>query len=279
MTSADRSLVRRSWSALRGALVRHGLSAPLLRLGLLGLSETRRHLALRYLPAGAGLEIGALHAPLPLPAGARVLYIDKHAPDVLKERRADAGEEIVRPDILADGLRLHCIVRASQDFVIANHVLEHATDALDTLRNWLRVLRPGGVLFVAVPRGERCFDRGRAVTPASHFMEDYLLGAMGVQAAMRERNRAHVEEFLSISQPAIARLQGQAWVAPGPEERRRLVDRLLDRDPEQVHHHVFSQESFGSLLGLLDELPGSVVRVERIAQSRVEIVGVVRKLS
>ncbi len=265
---------------MRTIMVRSGLAAPLLHLGLLGLDETRRRLAMHYLStAEHGIEIGALHYPLPLPRGTRALYVDLHGPAELKRLSQESAEAIVAPDVIADGFSLRCIAQTSQSFVIANHVLEHATDALGTLLNWLGVLRPGGILFVAVPRGERCFDRGRIVTPASHFLDDHRLTTSGDSAAMRARNRAHVEEHLAIAAPAIAGSQGLVWNPPEPHEREKLVLRLLDRDPEQIHHHVFSQASFRALLDLLTEASDGRCRIERVARSSVEIVGIVRRLA
>lgn len=266
--------MQRIWFTLRAALIGCGLAEPLLRVGLLGLEDTRRRLALHHLPAGArGLEIGALHCPLPLPPGTQARYIDQHAPQALRQLRPDAGEAIVMPDIIADGFSLHCIAAASQDFVVANHVLEHAVDVLGTLKNWLRVLRPNGLIFITVPRGERCFDRGRAITPAEHFLEDHRLSVEGNTMAMCERNRAHIVEHLAISAPAIARVQGQPWTPQQGAAREQEIERLLGRDSSQIHHHVFTQDSFAALLGLL----GEHAHIERIARSSVEIVGIVRK--
>lgn len=282
--SSECSLLQRFWAALRAGLIGCGLAEPLLRLGRLGLTDTRRHLARYYLtPPGTGwlgLEIGALHCPLPLPPGADALYIDKHLPVALKTLRPDVQDTaIVTPDFIANGFSLQCIADACLDFVIANHVLEHSIDALGTLCQWLRVLRPDGILFVAVPLGDRCFDRGRPLTSPDHFVEDYRLSARGERAAMRERNLRHVEEYLAISAPAIAREQGATWAPPDTQERARLIGHLLDVDPAQMHHHVFSVDSFATLLGLLDEICGRHMLVERIARSSVEIIGIVRKLA
>jgi SAM-dependent methyltransferase len=277
--TVDHLILNRAWSILRNWLTRAGLAEVLLRLDLLGLVETRRRLALRHIEAGSiGLEIGALHCPLPLPAQTRAYYIDKHSAATLKTLRADAGDTIIRPDILADGLRLDCIASASQDFVVANHLLEHAQDALGTLGNWLRVLRPGGVLFVAVPIGDRCFDRGREITSAEHFRDDYRLSLTGDHGAMRRRNQKHVEEHLAISAPALAALQGKQWTPPNNAERARLIAHFLDRNPEQIHHHVFSRASLGELLHLLCQVSQDRCRIERIASSRVELIGIVRRL-
>ena len=273
---SESAILRTTWSALRAAAIACGLSEWLLRHGRLGLVETRRRLALRYLPRDArGLEIGALHCPLPLPEGTRAHYVDHHTPDALRELRADAGPAIVTPDLLADGFALDCITTGSQDFVVANHVLEHAADALGTLDNWLRVLRPGGLLFVAVPIGARCFDRGRAVTTMEHFLEDRRLVAAGETAAMRVRNRAHVEEYLAISAPAMARAAGRPWPPPDDAEREREIAQLLDEDAGRIHHHVFTPASFGALLGLA----GRHTQIERLAHSRVETLGIVRKVA
>ena len=40
------------------------------------------------------------------------------------------------------------------DFVVASHVLEHMPDIKSALREWVRVLKVGGILAVVVPDGE-----------------------------------------------------------------------------------------------------------------------------
>lgn len=268
------AILRKIWPVLRTVAVACGLSEWLLRHGRLGLVETRRHLALQHLPDNArGLEIGALHCPLPLPAGTKARYVDRHATEALRDLRADVGPVIVTPDLLADGFSLDCILAASQDFIIANHVLEHATDVLGTLENWLRALRPGGVLFVAVPIGERCFDRGRTITAVEHFIEDRRLVTAGETAVMRARNRVHVEEYLTIAAPAIAQAANRPWHPPDGVEREQEIERLLGKDAGRIHHHVFTPASFGALLDVL----GKQIHIERIAHSRVETLGILRK--
>ena len=59
----------------------------------------------------------------------------------------------VRPDIVADARDLSMIATDSVDEILASHILEHLTwdDGLLALQEWLRVLKPGGMLTVATP--------------------------------------------------------------------------------------------------------------------------------
>ena len=57
------------------------------------------------------------------------------------------------------------------DFVIASHVLEHCYDVIGTLKEWLRVVRPGGYVFVIFPHKERTFDKDRERTKLAELIE------------------------------------------------------------------------------------------------------------
>jgi SAM-dependent methyltransferase len=50
-----------------------------------------------------------------------------------------------------DAQTLVGVADGSYDFVHASHILEHLDDPSEALRNWLRVLRPGGHAFISVP--------------------------------------------------------------------------------------------------------------------------------
>jgi len=207
---------------------------------------TREELSFKYI-RGNGLEIGALHSPLPVRAGVSVCYVDRvdREESIRKFPHLDAAE-VVDPHI-DDGFVLNSISDASQDFLIANHVLEHASNPLAVLKNWARVLKPKGVLFVSVPAADKCFDKGRPLTTLDHFVEDYNAGAAGNAKILSERNRPHYGEWLRISEPNIYADRKEKYVAPSPEDMERRIDFLLDR-AEEIHFHTFSTESFRSLL-------------------------------
>lgn len=58
-----------------------------------------------------------------------------------------------------DAQQLASLPEASLDFLHSSHCLEHLKDPADGLRNWLRVLRPGGYLVVIVP-DEDLYEQG-----------------------------------------------------------------------------------------------------------------------
>ena len=173
--------------------------------GRVTFARTRRRLAERHL-RGEGIEIGALHMPQPVPAGATVRYVDRSDLDGLRAHYPElAGEALVAPDIVDDGERLETVADASQDFVIANHFIEHCEDPLATLAAHARVLRPGGVLFMAVPDARAGIDVARPRTPFAHVLADHREGPDRSRAA----HYREWAELVDLRMGTIARGRGR----------------------------------------------------------------------
>ena len=83
---------------------------------------------------------------------------------------------LVEPDIIDDGEKLTTLAPQSQDFVIASHFLEHCQDPIGTLKAIFRVIKPGGMLYLALPDKRYTFDRERPVTPLDHLWTDHRTG-------------------------------------------------------------------------------------------------------
>ena len=95
---------------------------------------------------GGGVEIGALHQPMPLPPGAGVTYVDRMTVEELRAHYPELAElELTPVDVVDDGERLATFEDESVDFVVANHFLEHCENPIGTIETHLRKLRPGGV--------------------------------------------------------------------------------------------------------------------------------------
>ena len=121
------------------------------------------------------MEIGALHKPVKIRDSATVKYVDYKTLEENRKRSPElAGEEIVQTDVVDDGFVLEKIPNSSVDFIVANHALEHSPDPYGTLLTWKDKIAVGGILFVAVPIADRCYDRGRPITTLKHLLEDHL---------------------------------------------------------------------------------------------------------
>ncbi|HEV8072987.1 MAG TPA: class I SAM-dependent methyltransferase [Opitutaceae bacterium] len=125
-------------------------------------------LAHHYLDGLAGLEIGgAAHNPF----GLETKNVDYEASldTVFKKAEVEYCGEALKVDIVASGDELP-VPDESQDFVVSAHVIEHFFDPIKAIKEWLRVIKPGGYIFIIAPHQERTFDRDRARTPLAELV-------------------------------------------------------------------------------------------------------------
>jgi SAM-dependent methyltransferase len=131
----------------------------------------RIFLANKYIKKN-GIEIGPAEHPLAAPHWAKVTYVDEiSTEDLIRLYPYLKKHDLVHVDVVDDGQRLSRFRDNSQYFVIANHFLEHVIDPIKTLRNFYRVLRPGGIIYMAVPDKRFTFDKLRPVTPLKRLIE------------------------------------------------------------------------------------------------------------
>jgi SAM-dependent methyltransferase len=226
--------------------------------------ETRSVFARHYL-FGEGLEIGPLHQPLTTPPHAKARYVDRMSVADLRRHYPElAGWNLTEVDIVDDGEKLATIAEESQDFIVANHFLEHTEDPIGTIETHLGKLRPGGVLFYAVPDKRFTFDLHRPVTPVEHMVADHEGGP--------ERSRAeHYEEWVRFVEP------------PSDEEREASDDpetakaRALDEADYSIHMHVWTQAEFLALILAIRARTEDAFDVEVAARRDIEFIVVLRK--
>lgn len=56
------------------------------------------------------------------------------------------------------------------DYVLSSHVIEHFFDPVKALKEWHRVIRPGGYIFLIAPHRDRTFDNHREPTPVAELL-------------------------------------------------------------------------------------------------------------
>jgi len=220
---------------------------------------------------GNGVEIGALSIPLPTSKRASVKYVDCISEARLRETYPDLS--IQRLDYIENGFELPSFSEGSTDFVIANHVLEHSPNPIQPLRRWLDVLRPEGILFAAVPIREHCFDRGRELTSLDHLIADYDAYASKEVEIYRRRNRAHVEEWLDTSAPAI---HGTKYLRLTPQQREMAIEDHIARE-QAIHFHTFSVDSYRALLTYVCSALAPQAAVLEVIDNDFEVIGILRK--
>jgi SAM-dependent methyltransferase len=219
----------------------------------------RGGLSVRHL-RGEGLEIGALDRPLRLPPGARARYVDRYDVTGLRRHYPELdGRPLVPVDVVDDGERLSSVPSESVDFVIANHFMEHCEDPIGTLQQHLRVLRPGGVLYLAIPDKRRTFDRPRPVTALSHLIRDHEEGPGWSR-------QAHYEDWAR----EVSRVLNDI-----PDELLEQEAEQLERDGYSIHFHVWTPVAWLELLAhLAHREPLDVVACR---QNQHEFITVIRK--
>jgi predicted SAM-dependent methyltransferase len=228
--------------------------------------DARAELAYRFL-AGRGLEIGALHRPLKVPPQARVSYVDRMTVEELFASYDEdvAGKDLTPVDVVDDGETLATVDDDSQDFIVANHFLEHTADPIGAIGNHLAKLRPGGVLFYAVPDKRYSFDFRREVTPLAHLVRDH---EEGPEVSRRE----HYDEWgLQVNGTEEERARAD-WPQKGEE-----IARLLEGQDYSIHHHVWTESAFLELLLHCQQRFEAGLEIEAVARNGEEIVAVLRK--
>lgn len=227
--------------------------------------EARAELAYRYL-AGKGLEIGALNWPLPVPPWATARNVDRMTPEQLREEYPEmAGVTLAEVDVLDDGERLESIDDDSQDFIIANHFLEHTDDPIGTIERHLAKLKPGGVLFYAVPDKRYTFDFRRELTSLEHLLRDHEEGP-------GRSRREHYDEWGRL-------VVGSARDREDPDfpQRGEEIARRLEAEDFSIHHHTWTDATFLEMLLDCRRAFDDEFEIEAACRREMEVVVVLRK--
>jgi glycosyltransferase involved in cell wall biosynthesis/SAM-dependent methyltransferase len=130
-------------------------------------------LAHKLLDGLEGIEIGgSAHNPF----GLKTRNVDyMGGMTVFKEEEVKMCGTFLPVDIVAPGDKLP-LEDASVDFVVSSHCIEHFPDPIKTLKEWHRVVRPGGYLYVIAPHKERTFDRDRPRTTLAELIQRHQTG-------------------------------------------------------------------------------------------------------
>jgi len=201
---------------------------------------------------GEGLEIGGLHKPLNIPEDkAKVKYVDRLSVEELKAQYPEITEPMVDVHYVDDGEKLTKIKSSSQDFLVACHFYEHCADPIQTLKNLLRVVKPGGGLFIVVPDKRYTFDIKRPITPFKHIIADHEKGP-------EHSKLKHFKEWVREVEGLVDADRAQA-----------KLKELLDMD-YSIHYHVWDYDATVDYFIKAKQYLNNVFDIELVARNLSE---------
>lgn len=219
----------------------------------------RELLSYHYLK-GNGIEVGALHNPLKVYSRAKVRYVDRYDNEGLSHHYPEQiSHSFVKVDVIDDGETLGTFEADSQDFVIANHFLEHCQNPLLTLSHMHRILKKGGILYLALPDKRYTFDVKRPLTTLDHVLEDYRGGP---EASKRQ----HFEEWVTL----VNNVKHENLA-------KQEVERLIDQD-YSIHFHVWTQTEMLEMFLALKTKLGISFDIEACLKNGIEFITILRKM-
>ncbi len=126
---------------------------------------------------------------------------------------------------ICEATNLNVISNNAYDFALSCHSLEHIANPLKAVKEWARVIKPGGLLILVLPDKDFTFDHNRPITTFQHLLEDY-------KNDTSENDSTHFEEVIKLHD-----LKKDLGVKSYNELLQRTNDNYTNRC---VHHHVFN---------------------------------------
>lgn len=223
--------------------------------GLIAGTKLRRRLLLSGLNQnGLGLEIGPSHAPVaPKSEGFRVEtldYTDKNGLSQVYTKMGIDTSRIEEVDHVWKGERYADLVGGTErfDWILASHVFEHVPDLLGTLKQCREVLKPGGILSIALPDHRNSFDHNRSPSSLASVIDAHLRGDKRPTAGsvaefyLRFSRKGGHESWYPWHCGKIVRAH------PAQEARSRFARSLESEEYQDVHVWAFTPESFHSII-------------------------------
>jgi ubiquinone/menaquinone biosynthesis C-methylase UbiE len=137
---------------------------------------------------------------------------------------------------ILEATKLDGIADDSYDFLLASHSLEHIANPIKALKEWIRVVKPGGTIVVIVPNKEACFDHKRDYTSFEHILNDY-------ERDIGEDDLTHLDEILEKHDLSMDTPAGTF-----KQFKERSLRNFSNR---ALHQHVFSPESLERVFDFL----------------------------
>jgi SAM-dependent methyltransferase len=161
--------------------------------------QQRLELITRYVNLdGQGLEIGPSHNPLLSKAAGYDLriadYLDRDGL-IEKYHGLKPTDQIEDVDYVLKGGLLTDEIPDRFDYIVASHVIEHTVCLISFINECGGLLKPGGVLTLAIPDHRYCFDRFRDRTALGRVIDVHKQGlTVHSEGSVIEHNLFHTRK-------------------------------------------------------------------------------------
>jgi SAM-dependent methyltransferase len=234
-----------------------------------------------------GIEIGPWFSALaPVKDGYNCLYLDVFDTETLKERaKADPdipNEKILSVqtvDLIGTATAIDKIIEdrgelGTFDYVISSHNFEHSPNPIRFLQGCGRVLKPAGILSMALPDKRACFDYFRPHTTLGQWIEAFFaererptLAQVFDQDSLHSRLRVGEEQRLAFSLAEDPNNVCALWTLREAYEAWVNLDASKDNIYHDAHCSVFTPSSLRLLLGDSAFLGLSPFALEQVSET------------
>ncbi|WP_277187173.1 methyltransferase domain-containing protein [Caballeronia sp. BR00000012568055] len=245
----------------------------------------RRDVILKYITkAHLGIEIGPYLWPLtPKRDGYNCLVMDVFDTDALKALATRNGysaeqqqAQLEAVDLVGSSTHIDEVVAehhrlGSFDYIVSSHNFEHLPNPIRFLQGCARVLRPGGLISMAMPDRRACYDYFRSLTPLSEWLEAYFEGRRQPSLAQVFDNKWMRCTYDHHGEPYGSFFRGAppTGITVGANLQKDFDEwlegnKLQDRDYEDAHCSVFTPASFELLIrdaSYLGLIPFEIVEI------------------
>jgi len=200
-------------------------------------------LYLPYIQGKRGLEIGGpsdvFRKGNPVPVYEEIERLDncdfststvwaEHSQTFIIDSRKAPGNTL-----FCEGSDLAQVADSTYDFVLSSHNLEHFANPVKALKEWYRVLKPGGALILVLPYYRDIFDHQRKPTSVEHMLDDFA-------QETGEDDLTHLPEILEKHDLTMDIGAGSI-----DDFHKRSLENYSNRC---LHHHVFDEHNSRKLL-------------------------------
>lgn len=128
---------------------------------------------------------------------------------------------------ILDGTNLNEIESDKYDFVISCNNLEHIANPFKAIKEWLRIIKSGGLILLVLPNKDSNFDHNRQVTKFEHLLDDF-------KKNIAEDDLTHMEEILQLHDLSMD--------LPAGSYENFKARSLKNAENRCFHHHVFDMD-------------------------------------